>query len=419
MVSFVSLKGRCRKFNVKHVGEECELTARLREILTPMMSMAHWRGRVQNLVAAMLRDGRAAACAGERAKAQRRFRIALMFQPANVDALLWLAWLSGDRHKSLTYLARALSCEPRNPRVHTALCWAHQRALSASPSALPVPLALVSREPIPYHGKTGRVHSGFVLFAILSLLVVLGIGAFGESLLGGRAALAALDSSPLGQLSVLPSVTVTVLAGSTSPTLLRPTQDTVLTLTRSLDRSPTPIAVSVLTFTPEPGATCCTPTPVNVSLPTPISTPVVTPRSDLPDVPPSLPTVTSAPLPVRSDGNVRWIDVNLTHQRLSAYEGERLVRTTLVATGLPRTPTPTGRYHIWVKLRYDDMSGAGYYLPDVPYVMYFYGGYGLHGADWHTSFGQPMSHGCINLPMSEAEWLFDWVDVGTMVNIHH
>jgi lipoprotein-anchoring transpeptidase ErfK/SrfK len=117
--------------------------------------------------------------------------------------------------------------------------------------------------------------------------------------------------------------------------------------------------------------------------------------------------------------NVRWIDVDLTNQRLTAYEGQTIVRTTLVSTGLPRTPTPVGLFRIWIKLRYDDMSGPDYYLANVPYTMYFHRGYGLHGTYWHSNFGHPMSHGCVNLPTSEAEWLFNWAEVGTLVNIHH
>jgi lipoprotein-anchoring transpeptidase ErfK/SrfK len=50
--------------------------------------------------------------------------------------------------------------------------------------------------------------------------------------------------------------------------------------------------------------------------------------------------------------------------------------------------------------------------------MYFYRGYGIHGTYWHSNFGHPMSHGCINLPTEEAEWLFHWASVGTLVNIH-
>lgn len=118
------------------------------------------------------------------------------------------------------------------------------------------------------------------------------------------------------------------------------------------------------------------------------------------------------------EGNLRWIDVDLSSQTLTAYERDIPVRSTLVSTGLPNTPTPVGQYHIYVKFRQDDMSGPGYYLPDVPYTMYFYRGYGIHGTYWHSNFGHPMSHGCINLPTEEARWLFNWASVGTLVNIH-
>ncbi len=149
----------------------------------------------------------------------------------------------------------------------------------------------------------------------------------------------------------------------------------------------------------------------------PTLTPTLTPRPVLPTAPPLPSPATLSPLSVH--GNVRWIDVDLTHQTLTAYEGQTVVRTTLVSTGLPRTPTPVGLYRIWIKLRYDDMSGPGYYLPNVPYVMYFYRSYSLHGTYWHSNFGHPMSHGCVNLPTSEAEWLFNWAEVGTLVNIHY
>jgi lipoprotein-anchoring transpeptidase ErfK/SrfK len=64
------------------------------------------------------------------------------------------------------------------------------------------------------------------------------------------------------------------------------------------------------------------------------------------------------------------------------------------------------------------MSGPGYYLPDVPYVMYFYKDYGLHGTYWHHNFGTPMSHGCVNFPTVDAGWIFENSRVGTIVNVH-
>jgi lipoprotein-anchoring transpeptidase ErfK/SrfK len=142
-------------------------------------------------------------------------------------------------------------------------------------------------------------------------------------------------------------------------------------------------------------------------------------------------TVTPSPTPVPSQptpippsaspaaiDEERWIDVDLAEQLLTAYEGHVPVHTTLVSTGLPNTPTPVGQFRIWIKLRTDDMAGTDYYIEDVPYVMYFHEGYGLHGVTWHGNFGRPMSHGCVNLPTEEAEWLFDFADVGTLVNIH-
>lgn len=133
---------------------------------------------------------------------------------------------------------------------------------------------------------------------------------------------------------------------------------------------------------------------------------------------PAVPTPTPTPLPAAELGEGRWIDVDLSAQSLTAYEGWTPVWTTLVSTGLPRTPTVTGQFRIWIKLRYDDMAGPGYYIEDVPYVMYFYEGYGLHGAPWHNNFGHPMSHGCVNLSVPDAEWLFGFADVGTLVNVH-
>jgi len=130
------------------------------------------------------------------------------------------------------------------------------------------------------------------------------------------------------------------------------------------------------------------------------------------------PTLIPTPAPPSAIGEGRWIDVDISEQLLTAYEGNQAVRSTAVSTGLPQTPTVMGQFRIWIKLRYDDMSGPDYYLEDVPYVMYFHRGYGLHGTFWHDNFGQPMSHGCVNLPTSEAAWVFDFVDVGTLVNVH-
>ena len=122
--------------------------------------------------------------------------------------------------------------------------------------------------------------------------------------------------------------------------------------------------------------------------------------------------------PAEGNGE-RWIDVNLSEQRVSAYESDTVVNSFLVSTGVPQTPTVTGKYKIYVKVRVQDMSGPGYYLRDVPYVMFFYKGYGFHGTYWHNNFGTPMSRGCVNLTIPDAEWLYNWASVGTVVNVHY
>ncbi len=113
----------------------------------------------------------------------------------------------------------------------------------------------------------------------------------------------------------------------------------------------------------------------------------------------------------------RSIVVSTEDQRIYAYQDGQLIRTHLVSTGLPDTPTVHGDYKIYVKYLADDMSGPGYFLPQVPYTMYFYQGYGIHGTYWHNAFGRPMSHGCVNLPTDEAQWFFNFADVGTPVRV--
>ena len=128
-------------------------------------------------------------------------------------------------------------------------------------------------------------------------------------------------------------------------------------------------------------------------------------------------TPSAPPAPVIAYGE-KWIDVNLTTQSLVAYEGQRPVYWATVSTGRARTPTPTGRYRIYKKLRSTTMSGPGYRFRDVPHVMYFHGNYTLHGTYWHSNFGRPMSHGCVNLRLADAQWLYEWAPVGTLVVIH-
>jgi len=109
----------------------------------------------------------------------------------------------------------------------------------------------------------------------------------------------------------------------------------------------------------------------------------------------------------------RWIEVNISEQTLSAYEGDQLIFATMISSGDDRFPTIKGLFRIWAKVRLGKMSGGEddsdrYYVEDVPWHMYFYKSYGLHASYWHDFFGLPNSHGCVNLAPKDALWLFEW-----------
>jgi lipoprotein-anchoring transpeptidase ErfK/SrfK len=178
--------------------------------------------------------------------------------------------------------------------------------------------------------------------------------------------------------------------------------------------TPTLTATPTLTLTPTPTETS-TPTATETPLPTETPTETATPW------PTDTPRPYSAqPKPIQASADIsgHWIDVDLSEQRLYAYDGKTLVSSFLVSTGVAAHPTVTGTFAVYVKYLYTDMKGPGYYLPDVPYTMYFYQGYGIHGTYWHHNFGTPMSHGCVNMLTSEAEWVYNFSQVGTPVIVH-
>jgi lipoprotein-anchoring transpeptidase ErfK/SrfK len=121
------------------------------------------------------------------------------------------------------------------------------------------------------------------------------------------------------------------------------------------------------------------------------------------------------PTPTLASG--KQIVVDISDQRVYAFENGALVRNVLVSTGVSAFPTVQGDYHVYLKYDSQTMSGPGYYLPGVPGVMYFYQGYSLHGTYWHSNWGTPMSHGCVNMPTPEANWIYNWAPMGTAVHV--
>ena len=110
-----------------------------------------------------------------------------------------------------------------------------------------------------------------------------------------------------------------------------------------------------------------------------------------------------------------WTEVDLYEQTFAAYEGDRMVYATLISSGLNQWPTREGLWQVWSRFEEYKMSGAEgqvdyYFIEDVPYIMYFDQpkGIGFHGTYWHDRFGYKHSHGCVNMPILDAEWLFNW-----------
>jgi len=326
----------------------------------------------------LITQAKAALRSGDRALAKSLAQQVIEHDPEEIEAWLLLGGLSKPS-ASLAYLHEAFERAPEDPRVRRALAWAEQR--------------LEDQEALPDQDQTRKIHTvpaqetikvkppvviethrpvwawTFVALALLALLFF------------------CLELLPLELVS----------AGQNAGPV-------------SYENLPKPSLTPTATNTPTPTQT---PTATPTSTPTATPTPTLTPSATL------VATEVVAPLVPEAvaDGD-RWIDIDLSEQRLYAYVGQEVVRSFVVSTGTWDHPTPVGQFAVWIKLRYTDMAGPGYYLPDVPYTMYFYSGYGIHGTYWHNNFGTPMSHGCVNMITADAGWLFDWSHVGILVNIH-
>jgi lipoprotein-anchoring transpeptidase ErfK/SrfK len=364
---------------------------------------------------------------GERPEARRLAVMASRLAPDVEDSWLILAAL-GTPDESLKYLRRALDINPNSSRARKGMHWAIQRLRALRDSAVTKPNAVgrpVSREtveetkpvsvlalptrtvaetrPIRYtqpikpapkkHFPVARAipwAAGLVMLCLAAIIIT----AFATSL-NASARNRYAEIRPVGAL-FKPSLTASETATATTTPTETSTSTPTLTPTRTSTRTPKPTRTP--TRTPRPTHT-------------PAPTEIIQPDNSQDN------NTYNAPSDVNEKG--RWVDVDLTHQTAYAYEGSRIVRSFLVSTGTWQYPTVTGQFHIYVKYRYADMRGPDYYLPDVPYVMYFYDGYGLHGTYWHNNFGHPMSHGCVNFSIPDAGWLYGFASVGTLVNIHY
>ncbi len=132
----------------------------------------------------------------------------------------------------------------------------------------------------------------------------------------------------------------------------------------------------------------------------------------------------------------RSIVVSISEQTLTAYQGDQIILQTLVSTGIEPNHTEIGAFHVRIKFPVQDMQGftsstgevvsvgteegqgEQYLVKDVPNVLYInYDAEALHGAYWHNNFGNRMSHGCINLPLDVAAFIYEWAPLGTAVTV--
>lgn len=344
-----------------------------------------------------LEQAQAALERGDRKTARHWAAVASRLAPEREEPWLILAALAGPQ-ASVSYLQRALQINPESERAKQGMVWAQKRlqqaqartaprpAAPAVPAAPPKPAAAAAprpaEPPAAADTKVTRRRPRWVWFAgaaaLLALLAMFLFGSFRAFTVQAGAA----AYRPAGNL-VKPTLTPTI---TPSPT---PTSTPTATPTATATFTPTSTFTPTATFTP-------TEKPTN------------TPTLWVPEV----------KVPEGVGPLERWIDVDLSEQRVYAYRGDELINSFIVSTGTAAHPTVTGTFRIYIKLLYDDMAGPGYFLPNVPYTMYFYQGYALHGTYWHSNFGTPMSHGCVNLHTEDAKWLFNFASVGTVVNVH-
>lgn len=131
-----------------------------------------------------------------------------------------------------------------------------------------------------------------------------------------------------------------------------------------------------------------------------------------------------AETPFESVNLERRIDVDLGSQTATLIENGNVVRSWSISSGKAATPTDVGNFTVYAHLRSQNMKsrepdGSITETPNVPWVTYFNGDEGFHGTYWHNDFGNPRSHGCINMPIDVAKFVYDWSPIGMEVSVHN
>ena len=358
---------------------------------------------------------------GDRKAALKWGQEAARLAPQSEDPWLILAAVASPQ-ASVNYIKRALEANPDSARARRGMQWAMQRLQAAPQEAGAVKTtAEAAPQAHPPRKKGSKIPAPALILALgcLVFLVAAWTAVSNPALAAIRSLGSPRETIPTREVqswaqAELPKPTYT-------PTVFIPIEVPTEVFTATATEVPTETPLPESTATPETALPLeATSTPEAAAITGVVQAAIVpdTPTSEFapaldPASPGEIPSIAAA---VNGE---RWIDIDLSQQAVYAYEGSTLMNSFIVSTGTWQTPTVTGTYKIWIKLLSTTMTGPGYYLPNVPYTMYFYKGYGLHGTYWHNNFGTPMSHGCVNLRTSDAEWLYNFASVGTTVNVHY
>lgn len=400
----------------------------------------------------LLRQAQLAIKAGNTQEARRLLEQAARLSPNDYRPWLWLAGVTPSAQASLAYLERAAALDPQNPTIQRARLWAEQRlaqqpppdsavapAAAAAPAAVAAPAAPVS--PAASAAASRRRWLPAVVILMICLLgLAAGWAAWQRLPSDAPVAAAAVDTAGESPAEAVAAAGMTATIAADAPATAAATETAAAPAAGSTEPLPAPTGNETSAASPPTATTLpATATPDShlppkrvvaaasaratwTPTPTPSPTPSPTPVPTATPIPPTaVPAASIAGIPIGY--GEPWVDVNLTTQTLVAYRGADPVFSTLISSGTWAFPTVTGQFRIYLRYESQDMNGYllgyDYYLPDVPYVMYFYEDYALHGTYWHNNFGTPMSHGCVNLATGDAQWLFNFTSIGTLVNVHY
>lgn len=333
-----------------------------------------------NTISVMLEKAQSALKAGDKKEARTWAEKILATAPENVDAHLILAAI-GSPKESLRHLTRVLELDPQNKKARNGMRWAIAQAKlekeqdKQTSSKEDTQKIKVKASSTAQKTRKKKAQKHTAIWAILLFIAIVTGGLLAFSWYG---------------LPLLKSASKEVKEPRPAGVVIKPT------LTPTPTSTPTPTLTPTSTLTP-------TPTPKPTENRTYLD--YFAHSWDIPDE--------------VSGTDKFWIEVDLSEQMVYTYHGDTFLQSFLVSTGTNAHPTVTGTFKIYAKYPTYLMVGDGYYLPDVPYSMFFYKGYSLHGTYWHSNFGTPMSHGCVNMATSDAKWVYENAPIGTYVYVHN